>query len=96
VAILILVKINFIGWLHSGIFPLLKAWLGWQPDSQTTLSPDDIYNELTVRINAVTGEYISRMAYFAVFIGEPGMTPPDITPWGPILINYHGHNSISI
>jgi hypothetical protein len=62
---------------------ITKAWLGWQADSQTTLSPDDTYNELTVSIDAVTGEYISRMAYFAVFIGGPGMTPPDITPWVP-------------
>jgi hypothetical protein len=62
---------------------ITKTWLGWQLDSQTTLSPDDTYNELAVNINAVTGEYISRMAYFAVFIGGPGMTPPDLTPWVP-------------
>jgi hypothetical protein len=62
---------------------ITKTWLGWQPDSQTTLSPDDTYNELTVNIDAVNGEYISRMAYIVVFIGGPGMTPPDIIPWVP-------------
>jgi hypothetical protein len=62
---------------------ITQTWLDWQPDSQTTLSLDDTYNELTVNIDAVTGEYLSRMAYFAVFIGGPGMTPSDITPWIP-------------
>jgi hypothetical protein len=58
-----------------------KAWLGWQPDSQTTLGPEEKYNELTVDIDAVTGEYVSRRAYYGYFIGGPGMTPPPSTPW---------------
>jgi hypothetical protein len=60
-----------------------KEWLGWQPDIQTQLVGDGPYNELTVRVDAVTGEYMSRTASAAEFIGGPGMTPSPITPWAP-------------
>jgi hypothetical protein len=62
---------------------ITKAWLGWQTDSQTTMESEGPFNEIIVRIDAVTGEYISRMAYFAPFIGGPGMTPSTETPWSP-------------
>jgi hypothetical protein len=60
-----------------------KAWLGWHSDSHTTLQSDGPYNELVVYIDAVTGKYMSRMAYYAVFIGGPGMTPSLASTWVP-------------
>ena len=61
---------------------ITKAEFGWQPDSQTTMDPGaaDTYNEIIIRIDAVTGDYVSRTAYFAFLLGGPIQTPYDTTP----------------
>jgi len=64
---------------------IIKAWLGWHPDNQTTPGTEQPYNMVTVVIDAVTGEYLLRKVYFAPFIGGPGMTPSTETPWSPPL-----------
>ena len=60
-----------------------RAWLGWQPDAQTTLEGEGPYNIIVVRLDGITGQLISRKAYFALPVGGPGMAPLDITPWTP-------------
>ena len=57
---------------------ITQAELGWQSDSQTTLDPDSdgTYNEIIIRIDAVTGDYVSRMAYFGVSLGGPIIPQP--------------------
>jgi hypothetical protein len=40
-----------------------RADLGWEPDSNTELGPDEPYTSLEIKIDAATGELISRVAY---------------------------------
>jgi hypothetical protein len=53
-----------------------QAELGWQGDSQTTLNPnaEGICNEIVIRIDPVTGDLVSRTAYFALPLGGPDTT----------------------
>lgn len=70
----------YVGFLDISV---TREWLGWQPDAQTTLEGEEPYNEIVVRLDGVTGEFMSRMAYFALPLGGPGIAPPEITPWTP-------------
>ncbi len=61
-----------------------RAWLGWVDDGQQTiLQGQEPYNEIVVRLDAVTGEFTSRTACFAMQLGGPGYVPPTVTPWTP-------------
>jgi hypothetical protein len=51
-----------------------QAELGWQSDSQTTLNPgpDGTFDEIVIRIDAVSGEIVSKTADVAIY---PGPVP---------------------
>ena len=54
-----------------------QAELGWQTDSQTTLNPgpDGHFTEIIIRIDAVTGDFLSRTAMLALHQNEvPSIT----------------------
>jgi len=48
---------------------ITKTELGWQPDSQTIIDSEGPYNELIVRVDPMTGGYISREAFFGQKLG---------------------------
>ena len=63
---------------------ITKDWLGWQSDNQTIIDSEGPYNELIVRIDALTGEFMDRKAYFGVSLGGPiGSTPSPVISWTP-------------
>ena len=76
-------EITFVWQVAFMDISITKAWLGWQPDSQTTLGSQEPYNELIVQFDAQTGVFISREAYLALFIGGPGSSPSTVIPWSP-------------
>jgi hypothetical protein len=63
-----------------------QAELGWQSDSQTTLNPgpDGTYNQIVIRINAVSGEIVSKTADVAIYLGPvpTTTTPIQLEPTG--------------
>jgi hypothetical protein len=57
--------------------------LGWQSDSRTTLNPgpDGTFDEITIRIDAVTGEVVSKTADIAIYLGTaPSSTQVQLEP----------------
>jgi hypothetical protein len=62
-----------------------QAELGWQSDSQTTLNPgpDGTFDQIVIRIDAVTGEVLSKTADVAIYLGPvPTTTPIQLEPTG--------------
>ena len=60
-----------------------QAELGWQSDSQTTLNPgpDGTFDEIVIRIDAVTGEIVSKSADTAIHLGPaPSSTQVQLEP----------------
>jgi len=60
-----------------------QAELGWQSDSRTNLNPgpDGTFDEITIRIDAVTGEVVSKTADIAIYLGPvPTATPVQLEP----------------
>ena len=62
---------------------ITKAWLGWEPDTLTTVDGYGPYNEIIVTLDGATGDLLSRKAYFGVFLGGPGMSPSFTNLWVP-------------
>jgi hypothetical protein len=60
---------------------ITKRCLGWNSDKQTSLGSKEPFNELTVDIDANTGEFISRMASVSQYVGGPGISPPTEPTW---------------
>ena len=57
-----------------------QAELGWQSDSQTTLNPgpDGTFDEIVIRIDAVSGEIVSKTADVAIYLGPVPTTNTQI------------------
>jgi len=60
-----------------------QAELGWQSDSLTTLNPgpDGTFDQIVIRIDAVSGEVVSKTADIAVSLGPaPSSTQVQLEP----------------
>jgi hypothetical protein len=60
-----------------------QAELGWQSDSQTTLNPgpDGTFDQIVIRIDAVSGEIVSKSADTAIYLGPaPTSTQVQLEP----------------
>jgi hypothetical protein len=59
---------------------ITQAEIGWQSDSQTTLNPgpDGTFDEIVIRIDAVSGEIVSKTADVAIYLGPVPTTNTQI------------------
>jgi hypothetical protein len=57
-----------------------QAELGWQSDSQTTLNPgpDGNFDQIVIRIDAVSGEIVSKTADVGIYLGPVPTTNTQI------------------
>ena len=57
-----------------------QSELGWQSDSQTTLNPgpDGTFDQIVIRIDAVSGEIVSKTADVAIYLGPVPTTNTQI------------------
>jgi len=76
-------EINYYWTVYFENISVTQAELGWQSDSLTTLNPgpDGTFDQIVIRIDAVSGEVVSKTADIAVSLGPaPSSTQVQLEP----------------